>query len=143
MELDIKWRMMLSRIQKNQWVRCWKIYYTDQNKTWFGNLGIFGNLDYHYILWSNLRPTLDLVAQHLVSSNNVGTISSAIQSGELVAILLTFLLGFIYTKIFHLFLLPGWRVLDLCYTETIRRVEIYVKNRNKKKIQRNTKSISL
>ena len=75
---------------------------------------------WHYILWFQggvdttscadttscvcpVRSILHLVAQHLVFSNKINTISSAIQSGELVAILLAFLLGFIYTKFFHLF----------------------------------------
>jgi len=49
--------------------------------------------------WS-CQPIQNRVALYLVSSNNVGTISSAIQSGELVAILLAFLLGFIYTDFF-------------------------------------------
>ena len=79
---------------------------------------------WHYILWfqggvdtTSCADTiscarvggsaLHLVAQHLVFSNKINTISSAIQSGELVAILLAFLLGFIYTKFFTYFPLPG------------------------------------
>ena len=79
---------------------------------------------WHYILWfqggadttscidttscgDQVGPALHLVALHLVFSNKTNTISSAIQSGELVAILLAFLLYFIYTHFFTYFLLPG------------------------------------
>ena len=104
-----------------------------KKKTWFGNLGIFGDLDYHRILQLILStgttscgttscggqvgsilhlvsgttscgrpvgPALYLVAQHLVFSNKINTISSACKSGELVAILLAFLFYFIYTDFF-------------------------------------------